>query len=547
MTIEISTPSNLGYKKIDSKFYGNFLNVFKDNIFGYDLYQTSNELWIRRVGRGYNDPEFNPFKIKNTYTINNFNDDNFDFIREYKQSPYYDKQKTIEFRTYKDIIDKISIIAKKNIDNTAEYYNDVYSSSIFNCNTEYLEQLLKEIIFPDFFKKHPTGKIIVINQNFEFEKLTSLIRNLYLLCNCDFNDIIHLRDQGAYILKKWHSSDITDISNLFLSIFQILFLPNINIHISNKFGLYFVFIFSNKIEDNLPYFPHNWMNIASQHSNYGKQYFNVINVKSADELKLYGWGRLLHENIFSVEEKYALFIWFFNTFNAFYSNLVDVCNFCDKNDFIDIKKAFEFNLTTDRIIRKTLQAYTNSSPNIRKECTFEIADLYESIDKLIKKSTSSTFFKILFNSETAINIISQVLVTIPDAFHKYFLQIAQTIYNDLNDKTLKSIKIKSKISNSNGIISIKIKNKELTNESEISINEYTSQLIRCIRNMHHGYFSELDNQNRIERFVILSDGNISDLISYLPVIWLISFITQPEKFIGFKTLNWRCYPKLQSK
>jgi hypothetical protein len=77
-----------------------------------------------------------------------------------------------------------------------------------------------------------------------------------------------------------------------------------------------------------------------------------------------------------------------------------------------------------------------------------------------------------------------------------------------------------------------VKDKSLKKDINEDISLFTSNVIRALRNTHHGYFSRNDQSKRPSRYLSLVDGNIPDSFSSITLFWLLCLLEDRNSFIG---------------
>ena len=102
-----------------------------------------------------------------------------------------------------------------------------------------------------------------------------------------------------------------------------------------------------------------------------------------------------------------------------------------------------------------------------------------------------------------------------------------------------SVHIRSKL-RTDGVL---VRTKNLDSERKESKDEFVSNVIRALRNGHHGYFTDGDRYGRRpSRYLWMVDGNIPDSLCSLPPFWLFGFLAKP-KMLGWRVLDVGAYPK----
>jgi len=535
-SIEVVSPFDLEYREFKRDYpneNSKFLTKLLDS-YGYDIHQQEEKDWIRSKKRYKGRSKSQYFEILQVIDNGNFKIQKiFDFLSKYRNSKYYETHKKLfSAKDYKSISEKFESL--KHEKGHKRYYMYSFLSSLLN--PDYLLEYLKNNLFPTFFEEYPKGKIVVLLQNDSMEKELSFIRNGFLLEHYDFHEIKDLMINGNQILKNWQNVDATNALKLILSIYESIFYPHIHSTTIGSLGISFLLIFDSPLKNQFQAFPTDWTQFLLSPASFAGEAVDIkkfLEEFDKDEKNKLEHRKFLHTKYPSSDENLELFTWFTEIVNNIYNDNLDPCNFLI-NDQVSFTTCFEFNLTFDRILRKTLSCYLSREPNSAKGYLFEIADLYDTLFYLFTK-TKSVFFKNLFKPSVIIPLVSDCLVTTPAIVKNHLNQINKDIYNELSQTVLDSIWLKDKINASN---QISVRNKQLTGENLEDLDDFIANYMRALRNTHHGYFTELDPIKNPARYFILTNGNIPDSITYLPMIWLLAFISNPNKFINFNTLKY---------
>jgi hypothetical protein len=154
------------------------------------------------------------------------------------------------------------------------------------------------------------------------------------------------------------------------------------------------------------------------------------------------------------------------------------------------------------------------------------------IAKMGRLSADETnFFKELFmpNKIKELSYKNFYMTELFDVFHA----MAHKISNNLYCKIYNSIWVKDKIINN----SVLVKDRNLLNENAEDINEFSGNLIRALRNTHHGYFTRADRTPsrtnfRPSRYFSISTGELPDDLPSLAFLWFLLLLKSPEQFIA---------------
>lgn len=78
-----------------------------------------------------------------------------------------------------------------------------------------------------------------------------------------------------------------------------------------------------------------------------------------------------------------------------------------------------------------------------------------------------------------------------------------------------------------------MKNRRLTSEEFQNDDEFCGNVMRSLRNTHHGYLTRSDiNSKRPSRYLSIINGSTSDDFPTLTMLWVLALLASPERFIG---------------
>jgi hypothetical protein len=138
--------------------------------------------------------------------------------------------------------------------------------------------------------------------------------------------------------------------------------------------------------------------------------------------------------------------------------------------------------------------------------------------------------RLTFNVGT--NLVSSEFTMLPAPFDAYFRDLTTAIYGELETKIMDSIWLKSKVTPA-GVL---VRNAALTGDNIEPNHEFVANVMRAVRNAHHGYFTSPDPKNRPSRYLYPITGKVPDSITTLPALWLIAYLANPS-FASWKHLQ----------
>jgi hypothetical protein len=389
-----------------------------------------------------------------------------------------------------------------------------------------------------FFKLYPEGKIVVIQNHRDYFRISRRFKGAYTAAQTPWPDLKKDFTKGFLTLDDWQSVSVLDYTRVVIDLFCYMFYPFVSGFQANQLGLTFLLVFDPPERYEPPAFPSDWLAIPRSHSEFGEEDFDrkaaLLEPKGA-VAEHAGHQKYLHTKAFSAAEIVDLLRWFVEAGNRLFFELTDLTNFTAgfvPTGPIDPIFAFEHSITIDRMIRKTLGAMLLYEISSAKATVFEVADLYDANSELFSGTGKTEFFKTLFDTKDGLALIRSQLATLPIPFADYFQGLATELYGELEQTILESVWLKSKV----GSAGVSVRNKALTGENVEPSNKFVANVMRALRNAHHGYFSSGAPQKGPSRYLFPITGNVPDSITALPTLWLLAYLANP-KLTGWNHLE----------
>ena len=408
---------------------------------------------------------------------------------------------------------------------------DKFKKGIFYCKRERFSELLKIAFEKIFFNKFPNGKIIYVRLDGLYYKRSAMIRGIYSLENypdikdnpSDFN--------GFNTLKNWLFIESHESFDNIIQFSEYFFFPFVTaFHCDYRIGFSFIFVPDTLIEYHLGHFPRDIIDYIRTGSDFGKEKINNLDWSNEHLYAKYCFNQ---SPLFS--EYYGFIIWAVKRANYFIKEHLNICNYLDKDDNskIDPIYALEYNLSIRHLVKIGLSILSSNSSFFNKNMTFQAADILNDIcnyDYLDPSGTlrKNTLFKKLFNKDLIFPIISSIIDSCSFSFKDQILDITSNLYDKLNETIKDSIWLKSKVNNEDVIV----RNHNNKSNNIENIPTFTSNVIRALRNTHHGYLTRNDRTKRPSRYLSIIDGNTPDNLSSITLIWLLCLLQDRDKFIG---------------
>ena len=529
MTIIGATWADLGYrclgpsKHLDVSRTQNLMELIKNSGF-YDIQTAGDECWIRDKVRKHGASLPTIIRRAATLTSENFtNTVSYDFIDRAIRSKYAEKQGKLT-DSQGQLADHIQQVWTKEPRWRSLY---VLSLAVSFCNPNELADFLRLHVFPIFFGAYPKGRVVFYERNYDFERRYGLLRAMYTLSHYDLSNIN--RKWGFPTLRQFQRLDTIVPPKTLITLIGYTFYPFVHIVSASTSGLLVLFILDPAERHVLSDFPASWMCIPQSHWDFGNQerdHFAVLLGKD----NTIAHRRFLHQRSFSAVEIETLVDWFVSRYSELAFHLVDPCEFM-LNSCIDAVTTFEYGLTVDRIIRKAISCLASEENAVRKAASQEIADLLETLRMFRDSSaTNAEFFKRLYHPLKGNEMVARCFEQLPAPFDNYFKNIARRLYDELLETVKSSVWIETKVTATD----ILVKNRDLSTENKEDIGDFVSNVIRTLRNAHHGYLSHGDQSNRPSRYLAMVKGDTPDSMAYLGIIWTLAMLASPEEILGWK-------------
>jgi hypothetical protein len=129
----------------------------------------------------------------------------------------------------------------------------------------------------------------------------------------------------------------------------------------------------------------------------------------------------------------------------------------------------------------------------------------------------------------AVPTLSAALSTAPEPIRTMLLDGANSVYDALRTTIVNSVFVAAKRTLAGGVL---VRDKSLTSEREETPDEFTANVVRALRNTHHGYMTAGDRQNRPSRYLALVTGALPDTMTYIGVLTGLALLADPTVMIG---------------
>lgn len=448
-----------------------------------------------------------------------------DIIKEFAQSPSYDYNIPIlELDKCKKMVSELS----GNL--TADSIAKIRNAFSF-CDEKYMSDLLKYTFEDIFFNKYSKGKIIYVRLDTISYQRSGLIRCNYSTDN--YSELIYEltksgRFKGFNVLNKWLMIESHEFFKTLISIAEFFFFPYIlSFHANWKLGIYFIFIPDEVIKYGIGKFPRDILDFAR--SSFNLAYDTYINTENINNI----YSKYCFKDPPSFDSYYEFLIWFLNKTENLISKSFDLCNFTEKNDNtkIDPIYALEYNISILHILKIGLSILSSNNSYYNKSITFQVADMLDAICNKADigiTNSDTEFFKKLFDRNYFLNVFSNIINQTNIKLSSNLTAVMKDLYDELINTVKNSIWLEYKLNGNN----VNVKNKTFTGDNTEPIEIFTANIIRALRNTHHGYLTRNDPSNRPSRYLSLTTGELPSSLSSLVLFWILCLLEDKNKFIG---------------
>jgi len=390
-----------------------------------------------------------------------------------------------------------------------------------------LTAMLSNTVLPAFFDRFPDGLVGVMSVDPGTMGAAGLARGLYSLSHVDYTDLDSTA--GFPALREWEHPSAESFANTLVELFGLLLYPAITAYRCGKLGLSFIFIPEPSREYLPDVFPADWLALLGARSTFGEQSLDPF---GGDDPADVTHRRYRYPRAWSAQDIAEFLTWFVDRASTLLFELQDPCNFADGHGVLDPVLAFEHQLTVARLVKRVAAVASVREGANAKPLAFEVADLLDTLAHLFGGKGSTVLFKELFNPSTGRNLIYSGLSSIPGDIGGKLVSASSELYDDLRNVVLDSVWVPGKRQAG----TVLVKNRKLTAEIAEDEDLFVANVVRALRNGHHGYFTAGDPQNRPSRYLFMVNGNTPDSLSALPALWLLAYLADPS-FAGWQPLG----------
>lgn len=393
-----------------------------------------------------------------------------------------------------------------------------------------LRHVLAQHVLPAFFKIARDGYFLAYAVDYELEIRLGLCRNLHRFSQYSLSD---LDKDDVASLQKLHAESSLEQPALIVNLVSALTYPWVTCVAAVRPGLLFVFVLDPAPKHEAQRFPSSWSDKLRSSADFAKNSVGLTELlRSKDEAVKESARHRRHRLVDPPPaaqslsllrytlERYARTVW----------HTTDPSEHCAPGtDAISPLVPFEFGLTLDRLVRKGVLSVFGTAEIDRKDDCFEIADLIEELwSQRNDKSAGTAIFKRLFTRNEAIPLLNSCVSGAPIHDWPPIVPAVRATYDRLVSVVEASVTVKSKVT-PGGIL---VRNKSLTREVVEPLDEFAANVVRALRNAHHGYLTAHDRSSRPARYLSLVDGSIPNEVSLIAAYWVWCTVTSPEVVLG---------------
>jgi hypothetical protein len=408
-----------------------------------------------------------------------------------------------------------------------------FCSSIFWCPQRQLPRFFSESIAPLFFGTYPNGRIVVVRPSIVYAQRLTLTKYLYSLSQ--YPDVPlqeWTESKGFLTLTSWGRLEPWYLAPKVMAIAANLFYPYITFFKATNFSnIFFLFVPETPLVFNRDDVSFTWRDVIIRDAALAEEYRRLDKEELTGDLDYVVHRRYKFKDAPSSQDTLDLIVSMIGYVNKLGTMLYDVSQFPDKTDpqSVDPVYAFEYFHSIMHMLSDAVSIMGSSIVYWNKAATFRIADTIVEIAKLGSLGKGDNYFKELFRCDSGKPLVSDVLGKSGVTALERFAAASEEVYEDLKKTILELVFIKSK--RTAGGVLVKSR-RDPSRETMKPDDEFCGDVIRVLRNTHHGYMTRGDAATRPSRFLSLITGNISDDLPLLAIAWVLSLMVDPQRVVG---------------
>ncbi len=403
------------------------------------------------------------------------------------------------------------------------------SMAISLCNPDDLAATL-QLALTALFQRFPETRVLIFTTDFAYESRLAGIRGGYSLSQYPFQEWTN----GFASLRQWHTISTVNQPQVIFNLGSLAFYPQVPFFQTGPLGLRLIFVFESPMKIETQEFPESWLSFTESRTDFAdeaRSHADILENPNGDVANRSAHARYQCARQFSSTDMIAFIRWLTSQYNELFFRLAEPGEFLT-DDFVDFVKAVEIPLSIDRFLRKACACVASNQNHARKSTTMELADLIESVRRVFTPIQTGDWFKFLWNPLQGKNALIACFRNLPQPFLDHFTHETELIYQELVDVIQRSITIRSKMTTGG----IYVRDRRLATENMETWPEFIGNVMRALRNSHHGYLTESDPSARPSRYLALVTGDTPDSLSHLGIIWTLGLLASPQDLIAW---NWQ--------
>lgn len=389
-----------------------------------------------------------------------------------------------------------------------------------------LVPMLASHVLPAFFRLFPSGHFVAFEVSYQLEVRLGMCRSLHRLSQFPVSTFA---PDDPSPLQKLHAQSSYETPAILVDLLSALTYPWVTTISAVRSGLLFAFVLDPAPMHSEPSFPGSWSAKLRGTSDFARAPLDLQRALTDDDpeyRKVASLRRHLLGKAPSGTQTLSLLRYSIDRFSQTLWHSTDAAEHCPPgSDVVAPLAPFEFGLTLDRVLRKGVLAVLGSSEVDRKDDCFEIADLLEELwSQRNATQGGANYFKRLFERSKALMLLDRCVADAPVAAWPAIVPAVRDAYDRLVDGIASSVVVPSKIA-SDGIL---VRNKKLDQEVVEPVESFVANVVRALRNAHHGYLTANDPANRPARYLSLVSGHLPEEVSLLASFWVWAAVTSPE-------------------
>lgn len=413
---------------------------------------------------------------------------------------------------------------------------------------EFVRRLV-DYSLPLFFRYYPESRVLFLSHRSDLVSQNSSLRFLYTASMLPIAEWPSASLEGFGTMRDWHGKDPYTLALNVIGIFQYLWMPFVSGAVSGLYGSQALLLLSPAPKHSGPPFPSDWLALLKETSEFGAE-----RIQAEESLEVlfdttsYEHARLVHRRMLAtsipgIDQRDTFFRWLVSRLDQWTLSIYDCTNYVEKlkdSTVIEPVAGFEFVMTINRIVGRLGALMQSKDIGVAKPLVFEIADLMATLRVRLRLGSGPNEvdeFKDFFNAGKTRQLLCDILKTIPGVGDDLAAQ-AEVAYQQLVEVIKESILFRNKMT-ATGVM---VPGKTAGTEREETFEQFAANVIRVLRNGHHGYFTEGDDTRRVSRYLWMVSGNVPDSIRTLPILWFLAYITEPS-FLGWDAPDYGVYEK----